>query len=202
MTTPTLWQRLRHHPFYPAALLATVAGLCAASLGGMAMLTGPAIAMAERADSLVAIAEVMSSDLFDGDPLAHCQPWSSQPTMTVCTLTKAGVASGALVTTSAKGYGGPIRLLIGIDASGIITGVRVTGHSETPGLGDLIDRRKGPWIDSFAGRSLANTSADGWRVRKDGGDFDQFTGATITPRAVVTEIHASLERLAQQETRP
>ncbi|WP_303522530.1 RnfABCDGE type electron transport complex subunit G, partial [Staphylococcus pasteuri_A] len=81
---------------------------------------------------------------------------------------------------SAKGYAGPINLLVGVNAELSITGVRVLNHSETPGLGDKIELAKNPWILSFNDKSLANTTSKGWAVKKDGGEFDQFTGATTT----------------------
>jgi Na+-translocating ferredoxin:NAD+ oxidoreductase subunit G len=83
------------------------------------------------------------------------------------------------------GYSGAIDLLVGVDRNGRLTGVRVTQHRETPGLGDKIELRKSDWILDFDGRSLDNPALAQWTVRKDGGVFDQFTGATITPRAIV-----------------
>ena len=90
------------------------------------------------------------------------------------------------------GYNGKIHLLVGVYIDGSLAGVRVVKHAETPGLGDAIEIRKSTWIDGFAGKSLTNPSQDHWRVKRDGGDFDQFTGATITPRAVVTAVHNTL----------
>jgi len=98
-----------------------------------------------------------------------------------------------LPVETAEGYSGTITLLVGIDAGGTVTGVRVLQHNETPGLGDRIELRKDDWILGFDGRSLENPGTSGWRVRKDGGDFDQFVGATITPRATITAIHDALE---------
>lgn len=91
-----------------------------------------------------------------------------------------------------NGYSGKIHLLVGVYVDGSLAGVRVVKHSETPGLGDAIEVRKSPWIKSFDGKSLQNPAGDGWRVKRDGGEFDQFTGATITPRAVVGAVHNTL----------
>ncbi len=92
------------------------------------------------------------------------------------------------------GYTGPIRLIVGIDvATHRISGVRVTQHKETPGLGDKIEIKKSDWVRSFEQRSLSNTDRDAWQVKKDGGDFDQLTGATITPRAIVGAVHRALQ---------
>jgi electron transport complex protein RnfG len=90
------------------------------------------------------------------------------------------------------GYNGKIHLLVGIYIDGRLAGVRVVKHAETPGLGDAVEIRKSPWINDFAGKSLDNPTQERWRVKRDGGDFDQFTGATITPRAVVTAVGNTL----------
>jgi len=86
------------------------------------------------------------------------------------------------------GYSGAIRILMGVAPDGAIEAIRVTDHRETPGLGDGIVRNRA-WIDFFSGKTLTNAR---WAVKKDGGDFDQFTGATITPRAVVKAVHRGL----------
>ncbi|PVY69633.1 electron transport complex protein RnfG [Tamilnaduibacter salinus] len=90
------------------------------------------------------------------------------------------------------GYSGDINLLVGIDRSGDVLGVRVTRHQETPGLGDKIETRKSDWVRDFAGKELGQPPAEEWTVAKDGGAFDQFTGATITPRAVVHAVREAL----------
>lgn len=91
------------------------------------------------------------------------------------------------------GYSGNIFLLIAIRYDGELLGVRVSQHRETPGLGDAIDVERSDWIHGFVGRSLDNPSASGWRVKRDGGEFDQFTGATITPRAVVKAVFNAVQ---------
>jgi electron transport complex protein RnfG len=90
------------------------------------------------------------------------------------------------------GYSGAIKLLVGIAQDGTLTGVRVTEHHETPGLGDAIDEERSDWIYGFDGKSLDNPTLDQWRVKRDGGAFDQLTGATITPRAIVKAVKKSL----------
>jgi electron transport complex protein RnfG len=95
------------------------------------------------------------------------------------------------------GYSGAIKLIVGINIDGTIAGVRVLAHKETPGLGDKIDLNKSPWILSFNGHSLEDPEPKKWAVKKDGGRFDQFTGATITPRAVVNRIKTTLEFFAE-----
>ena len=102
-------------------------------------------------------------------------------------------AAVILQANAPDGYSGTISLLIGIMANGTLSGVRVIHHKETPGLGDRIELAKSPWITDFDGKSLINPNEQGWAVKKDHGDFDQFAGATITPRAVVTAVHKALQ---------
>lgn len=93
-----------------------------------------------------------------------------------------------------EGYGGALEMIVGVHYDGTLAGVRIVPpHNETPGLGDKVDIKKSPWILGFNGHSLGNPAEAGWQVKKDGGDFDQFTGATITPRAVVKGVHKALQ---------
>jgi electron transport complex protein RnfG len=92
-----------------------------------------------------------------------------------------------------NGYNGRIRLLVGIESDGRLAGVRVISHKETPGLGDGIETAKSDWVLGFDGKSLASPAPSRWAVRRDGGEFDQFTGATITPRAIVEAVQGALE---------
>ncbi|WP_289243409.1 MULTISPECIES: electron transport complex subunit RsxG [unclassified Methylophaga] len=98
-----------------------------------------------------------------------------------------------LTVVAPNGYSGRIKMLVGIYNDGTLAGVRVINHKETPGLGDKIDASRSDWIKQFEGLSLENPSSAKWKVKKDGGAFDQFTGATITPRAVVRAVKGSLE---------
>lgn len=91
-----------------------------------------------------------------------------------------------------NGYSGRIHLLVGVYVDGSVAGVRVVKHAETPGLGDAIEIRKSPWITTFAGKSLRDPRPEDWAVRRNGGIFDQLTGATITPRAVVEAVRDTL----------
>ena len=93
---------------------------------------------------------------------------------------------------AANGYNGSIYLLVGINADGKLAGVRVVKHRETPGLGDPVSITHSNWILGFDNKSLSNPDEKGWKVKRDGGEFDQFTGATITPRAVVKAVHNAL----------
>jgi electron transport complex protein RnfG len=111
------------------------------------------------------------------------------------------VSALVLPARAPDGYSGSIQLIVGVARNGKITGVRVVEHRETPGLGDKIERRKSDWIEAFRGRSLNNTASEAWAVRKEGGDFDQFTGATVTPRAVIAATHRTLQYVAQERER-
>jgi len=113
--------------------------------------------------------------------------------ITVYRATKGGKVTGLAYEIYGSGYAGEIKLMLGVDAQGKVLGVRVLAHKETPGLGDKIDVKKTDWILRFTDLSLGNPPVDKWKVKKDGGQFDQFAGATITPRGVVKAIKEGLE---------
>ncbi|UTF60062.1 electron transport complex subunit RsxG [Gilvimarinus sp. DA14] len=98
------------------------------------------------------------------------------------------------------GYSGDIRIIVGVNRDGSVAGVRALAHKETPGLGDKIDTAKSDWILGFNGKSLGEPPVEQWQVRKDGGVFDQFTGATITPRAVTGQVKRVLQQVAEHRT--
>ena len=103
------------------------------------------------------------------------------------------VIAAIIPVTAADGYSGDINLIVGVNANGSVAGVRVLSHKETPGLGDKVDLKKSDWVLGFNGKTLSNPERSGWAVKKDKGEFDQFTGATITPRAVVAATLRALE---------
>lgn len=107
--------------------------------------------------------------------------------------------AAVFTVTTPRGYSGDISLLIAVNANATVAGVRVIQHKETPGLGDKIERRKSDWIEIFNQRSLSRPGLSAWRVKKDGGEFDQFTGATITPRAVVAAVADTLAYFEQHQ---
>jgi len=113
--------------------------------------------------------------------------------ITVYRATKGGKVTGLAYEIYGSGYAGEIKLMLGVDAQGKVLGVRVLAHKETPGLGDKIDVKKTDWILHFTDLSLDNPPVGKWKVKKDGGQFDQFAGATITPRGVVRAIKEGLE---------
>lgn len=150
------------------------------------------------------LGQVLPATLYDNDLLASAQSvppderlGTRQPSA-LWLARRGGAFSGVVLEAVAPdGYSGDIALLIGIAADGTVTGVRVTAHRETPGLGDYIERAKSAWIDQFAGKSLTHPDARHWKVTKDGGAFDARAGATITPRAVVKAVRSALEYFAQ-----
>ncbi len=122
---------------------------------------------------------------------------SNQP-QHIYRATKQGQAvAAAIETTAPVGYSGKIQLVVGITSSqagsATVTGVRVLEHKETPGLGDKVDLRISNWVLDFDNQSYSEEIATNWAVKKDGGQFDQFTGATITPRAVVSAVKLSID---------
>lgn len=119
--------------------------------------------------------------------------------VTVYRAIKDGKVTGVAYAIEGSGYGGPISLILGVDPDGKILGVRATAFKETPGLGDKIDPAKSDWITRFTGLSLGNPAPEQWKVKKDGGHFDQFAGATITPRGVVAAIKGGLDFFADHK---
>ncbi len=118
---------------------------------------------------------------------------TSRP-VTIYRARKAGQPVAVILHTIAPdGYRGPIELLVAIDVEGRLLGVEVLRHQETPGLGDQFRNRNSDWLPKFRGRSLDDPPQQRWAVRNDGGDFDAFTGATITPRAIVKAVRRALE---------
>jgi len=150
-----------------------------------------------EAATLNSLHEILSHEAYDNDILADSLLLSHEllggRDLRVYRARLGAEPVAAVFTVVAPaGYGGPIRLLVGINVFGEIDGVRVVSHRETPGLGDDIEVGRSDWILSFDGRSLLDPFYDRWAVRRDGGVFDQFTGATITPRAVVTAVRDTL----------
>lgn len=190
---------VRRRPLRAALLLAAAAIVTVGVVAIVNDLARPRIEANERAQRVAQLAEVLGGTRYDNDLLRDvvtvrdAERLGTDELLPVYRATLAGHPVAAIVTTVAPdGYAGSIRLLVGIGADGQLLGVRVVAHRETPGLGDAIDERKSTWVDGFRGRSLVNPALDRWHVKKDGGDFDQFTGATVTPRAVVRAVRNAL----------
>lgn len=182
-----------------ALTLLVFAVVCAGVLAGAYIATRPNIEHSEQLEKMRLVAQALVPGSFDNDPVGDALPLPPHPLLGLkrpglaYVATRQGVPVAVVLEASAPdGYAGEIKLLIGIQADGRIARVRVTSHKETPGLGDYIERAKSPWIDTFQGKSLDAPPAQGWKVRKDGGQFDYLAGATITPRAVVEAVHKAL----------
>jgi len=154
--------------------------------------TAPAIHEAEEQDLEASLRQVLPQGFSDNNLLTDVVVVKDAAgrKVDVHKASKGGVQQGAVFKTSSAGYAGPIVILVGISRDGVVQGVRVLRHAETPGLGDKIEVAKGDWIHSFEGKALSTAR---WQVKKDGGDFDQFAGATITPRGVVKSVKEALE---------
>jgi electron transport complex protein RnfG len=180
-----------------------VLGLFAiATVGLVALLqlaTAERIATAERESQVRALSEILPRSSYDNNLLdnsieLHDPLLGNKSPQAAYIALKDGKPSAIILrATAPDGYSGAIQLLIGIQADGRLAGVRVLNHRETPGLGDKIELAKSAWIRSFDGKSLSDPDADGWAVKRDRGEFDQFAGATITPRAVVKAVHKALQ---------
>lgn len=182
-----------------SAILAGFAVAGSALLGLTEGGTREQIAANEQAFLINSLNEVLPATEYDNDLLADttqitdADALGTESPVTVYRARKEGRAVAALFTVTAPdGYSGDIRLLVGIRFDGSLSGVRAVNHRETPGLGDAIEVSRSDWILGLAGRSLSDPQEARWKVKKDGGEFDQFTGATITPRAVVQAVKKAL----------
>jgi len=152
-------------------------------------------ALDDRQNSL---AQVIPDSVHDNNPVTDTIQMTDGhgKEITVYRARKAGKITGVAYEIHGNGYAGEIKLMMGVDSEGKLLGVRPLAHKETPGLGDKIEVKKGDWILRFTGLSLGNPVPERWKVKKDGGEFDQFAGATITPRGVVGAIRGGLEFFA------
>tara|TARA_B110000305_G_C19353792_1_gene595681 strand:+ start:261 stop:941 length:681 start_codon:yes stop_codon:yes gene_type:complete len=187
--------------------------LAALLLGIVNLSTAEKIQEQQLAAERRALGEVLPSSFHDNDLLSKPLPLSPLTSSTPLANNYAAIEllelsverqayialmgntfSGAILPVEAHdAYSGDINLLVAILADGTVSGVRVLAHRETPGLGDKIDIQVSNWILGFDGKSLANPSLPQWKVIKDGGEFDQLVGATITPRAVINAVQRALQ---------
>ena len=201
VTTPSYRKRLMYH----AGLLGGMGLLASAILVLGDISTSNDIELRIKEDIKASINKVIPESYYDNDLLEDSTLVKSSHDISEDEYTKVYLArkndkiTAVAFEVTGTGYAGPIEIILGIDDKNTLLGVRVISHSETPGLGDKIDANKDNWITKFSGHSLSNTSAENWRVKKDGGVFDQFSGATITPRAVVKAIHNGLLFFAENK---
>ena len=191
-------------------LLALFALITALILASTDRVTEDRIAESERLAAQKALFEIVPLALHNNDLLVDLQPIPEQYWLAlgldnggdvhIARLDDQPVAA-IVPSITTDGYSGDIAMIVGINFDGTVAGVRVVDHKETPGLGDKVELRKSDWILSFNGKSLNNPEISKWNVKKDRGDFDQFTGATITPKAVIHQIAKTLEYFEKDRER-
>jgi Na+-translocating ferredoxin:NAD+ oxidoreductase subunit G len=196
MNLNTLREKIGYQPL----LLGVVALLASAALAVVSDATAPAIAAAEAKDLRDSLSEVLPAGMADNDFLKDTVDLEQGgKTITVYRARQAGEIKAALFKVAERGYSGEIQVLMAVDMDGRTLGVRVLKHTETPGLGDKIEAKKDDWVLDFNGKSLTDPTEDKWAVKKDNGVFDQFAGATITPRAVVKAVKGGLSFFAARK---
>jgi len=179
--------------------LAAMAAICTLLVAATYQLTADRIAANEKAWLERSLEPALSGVFFEGSvtesklvvPPPHGLPGND--TAIVYRVFAEGAPVAALFAVTARdGYAGPIRILVGVGIDGAVTGIRIVDHRETPGLGDRIDQSRSDWVYQFDGHSLGNPVAANWLLEVDGGEFDQLTGASVTPRAVIKAIRDTL----------
>jgi electron transport complex protein RnfG len=179
--------------------LAAIAAVCTSLVAMTYQVTHERIAANEQAWLEQSLQPALAGLFFDSGvsesrvtiPAPHDLPGT--PDAVIYRVYSGDAPVAALFVVSARdGYAGAIRLLVGIDMDGAVTGVKVLEHRETPGLGDRIESTKSDWVKQFDGRSLADPQTSGWKIKRDGGEFDQLTGASVTPRAIIKAVKETL----------
>lgn len=180
-------------------ILAVLAAICTALVAWTYRLTAERIVENEQAFLEASLAPALGGLYYDSElskSAMTIEPPHELPgegPVTVYRVYNEDVPVAALfVVTARDGYSGPIRLLVGIESNGVISAVRVLEHRETPGLGDQIEASKSDWLEQFPGTSLGEPDREQWLIRRDGGVFDQLSGASITPRAVIKAVRDAL----------
>jgi len=179
--------------------LAVIAGLCTALVALTYTATAERIEANEQAWLERSLQPALSGLFFDSGvtesmmtiPPPHDLP-GSEAAIVYRVYAEDTPVAALFVVSARDGYAGPIRVLVGVDVSGAVTGVHVLEHRETPGLGDRVESGKSDWVQQFDRRSLIDPSPSGWAIKRDGGQFDQLTGASVTPRAIVKAIRDTL----------
>lgn len=185
-------------------LLAAFAVVATSLVIGVQVLTEDKIAMQQQRQVLRTLNQLIPPTMHDNDLYQSCRLLenptlgSSKPQPLYRAWVNEEPTALAAEVIAPDGYSGAIRLLVAIKPGGEVLGVRTLRHQETPGLGDKIEVEKSDWIKSFAEKQVRGADDDRWAVQRDGGMFDQFTGATITPRAVVSAVKRATLELQQQ----
>ncbi len=180
---------------YQALLLGVFALAASTLLATGNETTRKEIAARLNEDLRASLAEVMPAKTYENDILKDALTMVGPDGFetTIYKGLKNGQVSSLAYGTTGQGYAGAINVIMGVNSEGEILGVRVLSHAETPGLGDKVETAKSNWVDAFNGLSFSKLVPEKWKVKKDGGVFDQFSGATITPRAVVKAVTKGLE---------
>jgi len=182
-----------------AGLLAVFAAMAAGLLAFVDENTRDRIALEEHKATLRSLYQIIPGERHDNDIVADTvtiprAELLGQDEPFVVYRARMGAEPVAVVmpVVAPDGYSGAIYMMVGVNADGTVAGVRVVRHKETPGLGDGIEIEKSDWVTGFDGRSLMDPDSNHWRVRRDGGVFDQLSAATITPRAVIKGVQNAL----------
>jgi len=195
------WPKFRKSVVFQAILLGTFTLGATSILSSGDIGTRDAIKLRAEEDLKATIGQVVPQKVHDNDLLKSIitlDGLDGEP-ITVYQATKAGIVTAVAYSVSGPGYSGEIKTIMGVNQDGKILGVRIVSHTETPGLGDKIEIAKDKWILAFDGLSLGMPPESQWYVKKDGGRFSQFSGATITPRAVVKAVKSGLDFFEQQK---
>ncbi|MFZ4539151.1 electron transport complex subunit RsxG [Propionivibrio sp.] len=191
MGIKALQQKIGYHGIF----LGLIGLLASAALATANLVTHDEILAAEKHDLETSLKQVLPAGFADNDLLKDAVRLKRKDGKEVLVYRArlGNEPKGAVFQVSSRGYAGDVVALMGVDSEGKMLGVRVTKHMETPGLGDKIEVAKNSWILDFNGKSLGNPPLEKWGVKKDGGVFDQFAGATVTPRAVVKAVREGME---------
>jgi electron transport complex protein RnfG len=188
---PPVWQG--------AFILATLAAFCTVLVAVTHSYTAPLIHANDQAFLEQSLKPVLGGIEYETElsrsiltlPAPHGLPGSEAAV--IYRVYADGEPAAALFVVSARdGFAGPIKLLIGVKIDGSVTAVRILQHKETPGLGDRIEASKSDWLLQFDSSSLSSPIEESWKIKRDGGEFDQLTGASVTPRAVITAVKETL----------
>ena len=188
-------------------ILGLFAITCTAAVAIVQLLTADRIELQAQQKLIKQLNQVIQKDNHDNEMFRDCiaAPIDNNSDLLIDVIYRARLnnapTAAAIKTVAPDGYSGNIELLIAINTDGSVSGVRTLLHKETPGLGDKIERRKSEWIDTFTGKKVLDDNDSRWAVIKDGGMFDQFTGATITPRAVVKTVRKTIEYFENNQER-
>ena len=179
--------------------LAIIAAICAALVASTYLVTKDPIAANEQAFLEQSLEPALANVMFDSNVTEsklileppHGLP-GTDPAIVYRVYSGEDPVAALFAVTARNGYAGPIRILVGVRYDGVVAGLRILEHRETPGLGDRIVSSRSDWVFQFDGRALGNPPVDDWALKTDGGEFDQLTGASVTPRAVITALRETL----------